>query len=93
MVISQDVLLLCDWEGSFPRKKHLIQTDCTLIGGDSGGPLFNMQGQVVGIHSRIGPSTSWNFHIPVSAFRMTGKNWLPAICGEQSLWGRMRFWG
>lgn len=64
------------------RKKHLLQTDCTLIGGDSGGPLFNMQGQVVGIHSRIGPSTSWNFHIPVSAFQ---DDWQKLVSGD--VWG------
>jgi serine protease Do len=64
------------------RKKHLLQTDCTLIGGDSGGPLFNMQGQVVGIHSRIGPSTSWNFHIPVSAFQ---DDWEKLVSGD--MWG------
>ena len=32
----------------------VLCTDCTLVGGDSGGPLFNMQAEVVGIHSRIG---------------------------------------
>ena len=30
-----------------------LRTDCTLVGGDSGGPLFDMDGYVVGIHSRI----------------------------------------
>ncbi|MCH9656164.1 MAG: S1C family serine protease [Planctomycetes bacterium] len=64
------------------RKKHLIQTDCTLIGGDSGGPLFNMKGEVIGIHSRIGPATSWNFHIPVSAFQ---NNWEKLVSGD--MWG------
>jgi len=64
------------------RKKHLIQTDCTLIGGDSGGPLFNMKGEVVGIHSRIGPATSWNFHIPVSAFQ---NDWEKLVSGD--MWG------
>ncbi|WP_298869222.1 trypsin-like peptidase domain-containing protein [uncultured Gimesia sp.] len=64
------------------RKKHLIQTDCTLIGGDSGGPLFNMKGEVIGIHSRIGPATSWNFHIPVSAFQ---NDWAKLVSGD--MWG------
>ncbi len=64
------------------QKKHLLQTDCTLIGGDSGGPLFNMSGEVIGIHSRIGPSTSWNFHIPVSAFQ---NDWEKLVSGE--MWG------
>ena len=29
------------------------QTDGTLIGGDSGGPLFDLHGRLIGIHSRI----------------------------------------
>ncbi len=60
----------------------LIQTDCTLVGGDSGGPLWNMQGQVVGIHSRIdGPITS-NIHVPVDTYRDT---WDRLVKGEA--WG------
>lgn len=45
-----------------------LQTDCTLIGGDSGGPLFDLQGRVVGIHSRIGGPTGHNFHAPATVF-------------------------
>ncbi len=52
---------------SFVRNT-LIQTDCTLVGGDSGGPLFDVDGRVIGIHSRIGAPTSWNFHVPISAY-------------------------
>jgi serine protease Do len=49
----------------------LIRTDCTLVGGDSGGPLFDMEGKVIGIHSRInGPVTS-NIHVPVDTYRTT----------------------
>ena len=33
-----------------------LQSDCPLLGGDSGGPLFDLNGNVVGIHSRIGPA-------------------------------------
>lgn len=53
-------------------QKALIQTDCTLVGGDSGGPLFDLEGRVIGIHSRIGASTNWNFHVPMEIFR---KDW------------------
>jgi len=53
--------------------KSSIQTDCTLVGGDSGGPLFDMQGRVVGIHSRIGPPITENVHVPVNTFRDTWK--------------------
>lgn len=45
-----------------------LQTDCTLVGGDSGGPLIDMAGNVVGIHSRIGSNLTDNLHVPVDAF-------------------------
>ena len=47
---------------------YYVRTDCTLIGGDSGGPLFGMDGKVVGIHSRIGQELIHNVHVPISAF-------------------------
>lgn len=47
---------------------QVIQTDNELVGGDSGGPLFDMHGRVIGINSRIGPNTSLNLHTPVSAY-------------------------
>ncbi len=45
-----------------------IQTDGTLIGGDSGGPLFDMEGNLIGIHSRVGPQLPVNMHVPVRVF-------------------------
>jgi serine protease Do len=45
-----------------------IQTDGTLIGGDSGGPLFDMEGKLIGIHSRVGPQLPVNMHVPVKVF-------------------------
>lgn len=51
--------------------RALIQTDCTLVGGDSGGPLFDLNGKVIGIHSRIGPSIAYNVHVPVDTYRET----------------------
>ena len=45
-----------------------IQTDGTLIGGDSGGPLFDMEGRLIGIHSRVGTRLPMNMHVPVSVF-------------------------
>ena len=45
-----------------------IVTDCTLVGGDSGGPLFYMHGKVIGIHSRIGGTLSSNVHFPIDAY-------------------------
>ncbi|MCA8986155.1 MAG: trypsin-like peptidase domain-containing protein [Planctomycetaceae bacterium] len=48
--------------------KRTLQTDCSLVGGDSGGPLFDMHGRVVGIHSRIGVSNTINYHVPVQIY-------------------------
>jgi len=58
-----------------------LQTDCTLSAGDSGGPLFDMRGRVIAIHSRISESTAENFHVPIQAYRdswdrlVKGENW------------------
>jgi len=49
----------------------VVRTDCTLVGGDSGGPLFDLDGKVIGIHSRIGLPIAFNFHVPVDTFRDT----------------------
>ncbi|WP_460183529.1 S1C family serine protease [Thermopirellula anaerolimosa] len=49
--------------------RTLIRTDCPLVAGDSGGPLFDLEGRVVGIHSRISTATTTNFHVPVQVFR------------------------
>lgn len=45
-----------------------LQTDCTISPGDSGGPLFDMSGRVIGIHSAISRSVAENFHVPVTQF-------------------------
>ncbi len=48
-----------------------LQSDCTMVGGDSGGPLFDMEGKVIGINSRIGMTINTNIHVPVDTFRDT----------------------
>jgi serine protease Do len=45
-----------------------FQSDCTLIGGDSGGPLFDLTGKLIGIHSRVGQQLPVNMHVPMTEF-------------------------
>ena len=60
-------------------KDSTIQSDCNLIGGDSGGPLFDLKGHLIGIHSRVGISKEQNMHVPVREFL---KNWEGMKAGE-----------
>ncbi len=60
-------------------RKGAIRTDCTLVGGDSGGPLFDLDGKVIGIHSRIGGNITDNVHVPVDTYRET---WDTLVKGE-----------
>jgi serine protease Do len=48
-----------------------LVSDCALVGGDSGGPLFDLDGKVIGIHSRIGDKVSANVHVPIDTYRKT----------------------
>jgi len=48
--------------------RNTIRTDCKLLGGDSGGPLFDLGGKVIGIHSRISSAPDQNYHVAMIAF-------------------------
>lgn len=45
-----------------------IRTSATVISGDSGGPLFDREGRVIGIHSNIGGSWRMNHHVSLPSF-------------------------
>ncbi len=61
----------------------VMRTDCHLIGGDSGGPLFNLEGQVIGIHSRVSSDIEDNYHAPIHAFQ---RHWKFLLEGESISW-------
>lgn len=69
-------------------QERLIVTDNTLVGGDSGGPLFDLEGKVVGIHSRIGMSLLTNIHVPIDTYTET---WERLARSEE--WGGRRIPG
>lgn len=60
---------------------NYFTTDCTLIGGDSGGPIFDLAGNLIGVNSSIGQSNKNNNHAGIDGFRddgealLAGKNW------------------
>lgn len=68
--------LMSDGPGNY------FTTDCTLIGGDSGGPLFDLDGKLVGINSSIGESWKNNNHAGVDGFR---EDWDRLLASET--WG------
>jgi len=59
-----------------------IATDCMLVGGDSGGPLFDGRARVIGINSRIGGTVAENVCVPIDTYRDT---WPRLAAGE--VWG------
>jgi len=61
-----------------------LRTDCALIGGDSGGPLFDLSGQLIAIHSRIGNDVEENLHIPIDNY---SKSWERLVAGD--FWGSL----
>jgi len=63
-------------------REESIVTDCALIGGDSGGPLFDLGGRLIAIHSRIGNDVHENLHVPIDRY---DESWSRMQKGEA--WG------
>ena len=47
----------------------MLQSTALMEPGDSGGPLFDLDGRVIGIHSRITNGMEQNFEVPIDTFK------------------------
>lgn len=63
-----------EWGGRF------LRSDCAIVHGDSGGPLFDLEGRLLGVHSRIESDVDDNFHVPVGSYRLA---WDRLLAGEE----------
>ena len=57
---------------------EFFTSDAALIRGDSGGPSFNLKGEVIGIHSNVGQTITENNDTRIGAFH---KHWDALLSG------------
>lgn len=69
------------------NRSTTIVSDCTIMGGDSGGPLFDLDGKVIGISSRVTGSLNSNVHVPVNIYK---RDWDKMLAGEDFRTDRSR---
>lgn len=65
--LDRDVTL----DSSRPRYKNLIETDATINQGNSGGPLVNMSGEVIGMTTLLEQGAGLGFAIPSNYIKST----------------------
>ena len=64
---------------------NMIQSDCVLMGGDSGGGVFNLSGELIGINSQIWRGRDQNLHVSMAPFL---RSWKEMRKGDVlSTWG------
>ena len=58
------------------KEDETMRTDSRLLGGDSGGPLFDFEGKVIGIHSRIAKRDDQNYHAAIESYHANWNSFL-----------------
>ncbi len=90
-----DWVMALGYPGGFDRQRSVVvrlgriiqiapeafQTDCTIAGGDSGGPLIDLRGRVIGIHSFISLDPTENYHVPTTQYHAV---WNQLVRGENA---------
>ena len=66
-------------------RAYWLRSECAMMPGDSGGALFDLDGDVVGINSYIEERVDQNFHVPSSSFE---DQWDRLAAGESWNWTR-----
>ena len=51
------------------NKRGFVQSTCKMEPGDSGGPLFDYAGRVIGLHSAIEVAEDLNYEVPVDLYK------------------------
>ncbi|SDD46320.1 serine protease Do [Mucilaginibacter pineti] len=51
------------------NKYGFMESTCVMEPGDSGGPLFDLQGRLIGIHSGVEKLEDINYEVPVDTYR------------------------
>jgi len=56
-----------------------LQTSCIMMPGDSGGPIVDLNGKLIGVCSHIGRPMDKNYYAPIDAVK---ENWTKLVNGE-----------
>ena len=59
--------------------RNKIVTDCPIMGGDSGGALVNLSGNLMAINSSVRLDVSQNLHVPINRYR---EDWTVMMAGQ-----------